>query len=899
MVGLDSGGSGNGIFGGYRPSNASFTNLPISRFRNTGDYLGAYSSIASVYICVNTIANSIAGLPTDFIDQTGKTIATLGQKPAEDNSLAALLEHPNPYQDWYELKETMAAHLELCGNAIVLMDNMDGLGRPECLYPLNPAYIKLAVSPDNGVIGYIYEPGGTAKRVYEPDEILHFKMSNPSSIFWGQGTLQALAGNLNTEIDIGDSVQALYQNGAVIPGAFVAKEHMTDPDFARLKEQLMQEHTGTSNFFKPLLLDGGLDWKSMSIGHTDLGTTDIRSLNREEIFMGFGVPISEAGHQGHANVKNDHLTEVFWLNTIAPKTNRFEGGFKKLTKRYDPRYSIKFPLPIKVAEGEMLDNVIKVDGLTSLSNSEKRKAIKTITGEQFGWGDIPDEMPQEAADARPDPQDIRETLNPQNDPKLSPTLAQLPAQTQPQLQPGAGQPDKPTATKQGKALTQTITLTEDAKAAIWQDFDKKATGLEKEFAAEIEDALTGLVDDFLSELDLSTDSTAGTASQGAKALGISLGIQKLGTVMIDRLHKAALPHITQAVIAGYLDATLNHLGPSQSGGSVAKEAKARAAQMAETVWQNTKDAIATITENANGKSQAEQIKEIRNLFDSARAATIAGTETVSALNYGKLTGFDAAGQKSLMWVTRRDGRVRHTHAKADGQVRQGGKAFEVGGYELKYPGDPDAPAKERVMCRCTLAAAGDSGSESDNGKALGKQSPGHTGVMVAFYLDPEVAVQLTQPGGETPDALHMTLAFLGDSTEMESGTESQLYQLMSEFAAGQNVLEGTVSGIGLFNNSEEGDTNALYASFDSPGLPSFREQLFKLLEANGIVPVQTHGFTPHITLAYIPKGDPIPDIELPSLPMIFTCVTVKWGDKRTDFYIGPNVKTIDKLSQEQ
>jgi HK97 family phage portal protein len=718
VVGLDSGGSGNGIFGGYRPSNANFTNLPISRFRNTGDYLGAYSSIASVYICVNTIANSIAGLPTDFIDQTGKTIATLGQKPAEDNSLAALLEHPNPYQDWYELKETLAAHLELCGNAILLMDNMDGLGRPECLYPLNPAYIKLAVSPDSGILGYIYEPGGTSKRVYEPDEILHFKMSNPSSIFWGQGTLQALAGNLNTEIDISDSVQALYQNGAVIPGAFVAKEHMTDPDFARLKEQLLQEHTGISNFFKPLLLDGGLDWKSMSIGHTDLGTTDIRNLNREEIFMGFGVPISEAGHQGRANVKNDHLTEVFWLNTIAPKTHRFEGGFKKLTKRYDPRYSIKFPLPIKVAEAEMLDNVIKVDKLTSLSNSEKRKAIKTITGEQFGWGDIPDEMPQEAADARPQPQDIRETLNPQNDPKLSSSPAQLPTGEQaPTQAPTQAQPEKPglTANNQGKALT--LTLTEDAKAAIWQDFDKKATGLEKEFASEIEDALTGLVDDFLSELDLSTDSTADTADQGAKALGISLGIQKLGTVLIDRLHKAALPHITQAVIAGYLDATLNHMGPTGSGNQtgVAKEAKARAAQMAETVWKNTKDAIAAITENTSGKSQAEQIKEIRNLFDSARAATIAGTETVSALNYGKLTGFDAAGQKSLMWVTRRDGRVRHTHAKADGQVRQDGKAFEVGGYELKYPGDPDAPAKERVMCRCTLAASTSDDNDSVNG----------------------------------------------------------------------------------------------------------------------------------------------------------------------------------------
>jgi HK97 family phage portal protein len=417
VTGLEAGG---GMFSGYRPTNTQFANIPLSRFQSTSEYMGAYGSIAAVYTCVSTIANSIAGLPTDFVDQAGKTIATLGQKEAEDDSLAGLLENPNPYQDWYALKETISAHLELCGNALVLMDDMDGLGRPASLYPLNPAFIQLAVSPDSGLLGYIYQPNGATKTYYSTDEILHFKMANPASIFWGQGTLQALAGNLNTEIDILDSVNALYRNGAVIPGAFVSKEAMTDTDFKRLKEQLIQDHTGSANFFKPLLLDGGLDWKAMSIGHTDLGTTEIRKMNREEIYMGFGVPVSEAGNQGRANVKNDHLTDVYWLTTIGPKTRRIEAGLKKLTKRYDPRYSIKMPLPVKVAEGEMLDNVAKVDALTSLAVSEKRKAIKTITGDQFGWGSIPDLMPVEAGDpsTAPKPQ-VNPNANLQNDPNLT------------------------------------------------------------------------------------------------------------------------------------------------------------------------------------------------------------------------------------------------------------------------------------------------------------------------------------------------------------------------------------------------------------------------------------------------------------------------------------------------
>jgi hypothetical protein len=142
----------------------------------------------------------------------------------------------------------------------------------------------------------------------------------------------------------------------------------------------------------------------------------------------------------------------------------------------------------------------------------------------------------------------------------------------------------------------------------------------------------------------------------------------------------------------------------------------------------------------------------------------------------------------------------------------------------------------------------------------------HTGVMVAFYLDtfsPDAAVKLQIPGGETWDALHLTLAYLGDSTEMGLDAEGQLYRSVSEFARSSSPLEGMVSGIGLFNNTEEGETNAFVALFDSPALPDFRTRLMGMLQANGIMPVQNHGFTPHITLQYVPKGQPIPQVELP------------------------------------
>lgn len=52
------------------------------------------------------------------------------------------------------------------------------------------------------------------------------------------------------------------------------------------------------------------------------------------------------------------------------------------------------------------------------------------------------------------------------------------------------------------------------------------------------------------------------------------------------------------------------------------------------------------------------------------------------------------------WVTQHDGRVRHMHADADGQVVNLNERFIVGGEYLDYPGDPNGSAGNVVNCRC-------------------------------------------------------------------------------------------------------------------------------------------------------------------------------------------------------
>jgi 2'-5' RNA ligase len=170
---------------------------------------------------------------------------------------------------------------------------------------------------------------------------------------------------------------------------------------------------------------------------------------------------------------------------------------------------------------------------------------------------------------------------------------------------------------------------------------------------------------------------------------------------------------------------------------------------------------------------------------------------------------------------------------------------------------------------------------------------GHTGVMVAFYLPPLAASQLARPGGELPEELHLTLAYLGDTSDLDPSARILIDKILADFASYQSPIGGEVSGIGLFNTPEGGETNAFYASFDSPRLAKFRAAIVDQLRWADVEVVSNHGFTPHITLAYIPKGKPLPAVELPALPVVFESVWLSWGDERTEYpLLGRTVKAV-------
>ncbi len=103
-----------------------------------------------------------------------------------------------------------------------------------------------------------------------------------------------------------------------------------------------------------------------------------------------------------------------------------------------------------------------------------------------------------------------------------------------------------------------------------------------------------------------------------------------------------------------------------------------------------------------------------------RAITITRTELGRLYSSASKSALDEAASEipELRKQWRRSGKVhsRLSHDLADGQVREVGKPFSVGGHQMQHPHDPAAPARETINCGCVMLPWIEEWETADSGR---------------------------------------------------------------------------------------------------------------------------------------------------------------------------------------
>lgn len=161
----------------------------------------------------------------------------------------------------------------------------------------------------------------------------------------------------------------------------------------------------------------------------------------------------------------------------------------------------------------------------------------------------------------------------------------------------------------------------------------------------------------------------------------------------------------------------------------------------------------------------------------------------------------------------------------------------------------------------------------------------HTGVAIVLPLRPEAAQAAAVPGGEGAPDLHVTLAFFGGMETVSPERLDTIRVALAAWASAQFPIEGWLAGQGRFL-APEGQPDPVYLSPDCPTLAAARERLVSALTAAGVPPLTTHGFVPHVTVAYVPKGAASPPAPSAPLALTFGDVGLWIGPARETFALG-------------
>jgi HK97 family phage portal protein len=288
---------------------------------------------AVAYRCVRMIAESASAVPWLIYD---------GRKELETHPLLALLARPNPEEEGSVLFERWYAYLQCAGDAYLEAVSASDAVRE--LYVLRPDRVAVVSDSRGWPVAYDYKVDGRTTRLLREASgflpVLHGRLFHPLDDHYGLSPMSAAGTALDVHNAGAGWVKALLDNAARPSGALVYKGPdggtLTDEQFNRLKRELEDSYQGAANAGRPMVLEGGLEWRSMSYTPSELDFANSRAVAAREIALAFGVPpmlLGIPGDNTYANYREANL--VFWRQTVLPLVARTA---RALTTWLAPRF---------------------------------------------------------------------------------------------------------------------------------------------------------------------------------------------------------------------------------------------------------------------------------------------------------------------------------------------------------------------------------------------------------------------------------------------------------------------------------------------------------------------------------------------------------------------------------
>jgi HK97 family phage portal protein len=302
---------------------------------------------------------------------------------ASDPALLALVAATSAGQS---LLETLAAQLLLHGNGYVQVLK-DAAGRPAELFALRPERVSVVADAAGWPAAFDYRVGESAVRIEALDDwgrpgLIHLRGYHPADDHYGAGCLDAAGEGIAIHNAAAAWNRALLENGARPSGALVYDPGepgaVLAPDqFERLKAQLAAAYAGAANAGRPMVLEGGMKWQSLSLSPAEMDFATLKAAAARDIALAFGVPPMLLGLPGDATYANyREANRALWRLTLLPLAGKILGGLAEALAAWFPEARLGVDLDRVPALAEDRERLwAQVSAADFLSANEKRALL--------------------------------------------------------------------------------------------------------------------------------------------------------------------------------------------------------------------------------------------------------------------------------------------------------------------------------------------------------------------------------------------------------------------------------------------------------------------------------------------------------------------------------------------
>jgi HK97 family phage portal protein len=692
-----------------------------------------YQDNDTVYKCISYIArNGSAIQPILYQDQTM-------EKTIDSHPILDLLKKPNNEQSGVAYREALLSYKLLAGNAFQYVLRANPNQPPNELWPLRPDQTKIVLQSPRGVIGYKFDPLGTA--LIQPTEIGHTKYWHPiSEDMFGMSPLESAAIFADQSIAAKKWNLALLQNMARPAGAWTVPTVLSPNDRNNLENKLNQKFSGSRNAGKAPVLDAGLTWTSIGLQPAQMDWLPGIQYNAAAIANIYNISPQLIGDTSSTTYENMQQAKVAsYTEAIFPELDDLYAlwntwllpMYKDLTNAYlyyDKESVEVIQEMIQAQKDAKADrgNKMWMSGQCTLNEARELAGLPPIPGgDVFRFAAILVQADELDAYAE---QSITKPAPPPPTPILpdpTQTNPAPPTQEPPQKQPDQELNDTPTTSspddnapdntdsQPGKSLQRRSVKALDLNTAEEkQAYMKSVESSRAKWQKEAEQRLQSYFDDERKAVVAAINKAALPASAEDRAVAaITKSSSDLKTLII-----ALYTDIVNDVGNDVLKQLKSYARPYEmkAGSSLLEDNTQKyLTTMAGTKIVGISDGTREKVRNqlSEGVKNKETIPQLANRIDGLyldqiipnRSTVIARTETHAANAFAAWQAGKASGMTlDKVWLSMHDAKTRPAHVEADEQQVGIDEPFIVDGDELDYPGDSSGSAENVIQCRCSM-----------------------------------------------------------------------------------------------------------------------------------------------------------------------------------------------------